>query len=255
MDGIDLEIAEGEFFTMLGPSGSGKTTTLRMIAGFEEPTAGTVELAGADVVGQPPYDRAVNTVFQDYALFPHMSVGENVSYGLRVARVPKDERARRRDEALGDGAALRLRRAQAERALRRTAPAGRARPGDRQPPQGAAARRAARRSRPEASRADADRAEDDPGRGGDHLRLRHPRPGRGADDERPDRRLQRGPDRAGEPAHRALRASAERLRRRLRRRLQPARARRRAVHDPPREDQDPRTRARRPTGSAPSPGG
>ncbi len=100
MRGIDLEIAEGEFFTMLGPSGSGKTTTLRMIAGFEEPTAGTVELAGADVVGMPPFDRAVNTVFQDYALFPHMSVGENVSYGLRVAKVPKDERERRRDEAL-----------------------------------------------------------------------------------------------------------------------------------------------------------
>ncbi len=100
VDQIDLEIAEGEFFTMLGPSGSGKTTTLRMIAGFEEPTSGTVELAGNDVVGLPPYDRAVNTVFQDYALFPHMTVGENVSYGLRVARVAKDERASRRDEAL-----------------------------------------------------------------------------------------------------------------------------------------------------------
>ena len=85
---------------MLGPSGSGKTTTLRMIAGFEQPTAGSVELAGADVVALPPYDRAVNTVFQDYALFPHMSVAENVSYGLRVARVPKDERTRRREEAL-----------------------------------------------------------------------------------------------------------------------------------------------------------
>ncbi len=100
VDRIDLEIAEGEFFTMLGPSGSGKTTTLRMIAGFEQPTAGVVELAGADVVGLPPFDRAVNTVFQDYALFPHMSVGDNVSYGLKVARVPKDERESRRDEAL-----------------------------------------------------------------------------------------------------------------------------------------------------------
>ena len=87
VDGIDLEIAEGEFFTMLGPSGSGKTTTLRMIAGFEEPTSGSVELAGVDVVGIPPYDRAVNTVFQDYALFPHMTVAENVEYGMRVARV------------------------------------------------------------------------------------------------------------------------------------------------------------------------
>jgi putative spermidine/putrescine transport system ATP-binding protein len=98
--GIDLEIEAGEFFTLLGPSGSGKTTTLRMIAGFEDPSGGTIELAGRDVSGVPPYDRAVNTVFQDYALFPHMTVGENVAYGLRVAGVSRAERARRRDEAL-----------------------------------------------------------------------------------------------------------------------------------------------------------
>ncbi|HSR94963.1 MAG TPA: ABC transporter ATP-binding protein [Solirubrobacterales bacterium] len=98
--GIDLEIAAGEFFTLLGPSGSGKTTTLRMIAGFEDPSGGAIELAGKDMAGVPPYDRAVNTVFQDYALFPHMTVGENVAYGLRVAGVAKAERARRRDEAL-----------------------------------------------------------------------------------------------------------------------------------------------------------
>jgi putative spermidine/putrescine transport system ATP-binding protein len=98
--GIDLEIAPGEFFTMLGPSGSGKTTTLRMIAGFEDPSSGAIELAGEDVSDVPPYDRAVNTVFQDYALFPHMSVGDNVAYGLKVARVDKAERAERRDEAL-----------------------------------------------------------------------------------------------------------------------------------------------------------
>ena len=98
--GIDLEVEPGEFFTMLGPSGSGKTTTLRMIAGFEDPSTGTIELGGEDVGGVPPYDRAVNTVFQDYALFPHMTVGENVAYGLRIAGVDKAERARRRDEAL-----------------------------------------------------------------------------------------------------------------------------------------------------------
>jgi putative spermidine/putrescine transport system ATP-binding protein len=98
--GIDLEVQRGEFFTFLGPSGSGKTTTLRMIAGFEDPSGGTLELAGEDVTGVPPYDRAVNTVFQDYALFPHMTVGENVAYGLKVARVDKSERAKRRDEAL-----------------------------------------------------------------------------------------------------------------------------------------------------------
>jgi putative spermidine/putrescine transport system ATP-binding protein len=85
---------------MLGPSGSGKTTTLRMIAGFEDPTSGTIELAGRNVSGIPPYDRAVNTVFQDYALFPHMTVGENVEYGLRVGGVSKAERAKRREEAL-----------------------------------------------------------------------------------------------------------------------------------------------------------
>jgi putative spermidine/putrescine transport system ATP-binding protein len=98
--GIDLEIGRGEFFTMLGPSGSGKTTTLRMIAGFELPDTGTIELAGRDVGELAPYDREVNTVFQDYALFPHMTVGENVEYGMRVKRVAKTERAKRRDEAL-----------------------------------------------------------------------------------------------------------------------------------------------------------
>jgi putative spermidine/putrescine transport system ATP-binding protein len=98
--GIDLEIARGEFFTLLGPSGSGKTTTLRMIAGFEEPDTGTVELAGRDVGSLPPYDREVNTVFQDYALFPHMTVAENVEYGMRVHKVSKPERRRRTREAL-----------------------------------------------------------------------------------------------------------------------------------------------------------
>jgi putative spermidine/putrescine transport system ATP-binding protein len=98
--GVDLEIAEGEFFTMLGPSGSGKTTLLRLIAGFERPDAGVVELAGTDVTRQPPYARDVNTVFQDYALFPHMNVLENVEYGLRVHRVPRAERRRRAEAAL-----------------------------------------------------------------------------------------------------------------------------------------------------------
>ena len=100
VDSIDLEVRRGEFFTMLGPSGSGKTTTLRMIAGFEEPNSGRVELAGKNVTGQPPYDRSVNTVFQDYALFPHMTVGDNVAYGLRVKGVGKEERRKRASEAL-----------------------------------------------------------------------------------------------------------------------------------------------------------
>ena len=100
VDSLDLEVKHGEFFTLLGPSGSGKTTTLRMIAGFEEPDSGRVELDGRDVTGEPPYDRSVNTVFQDYALFPHMNVGENVEYGLRVKGVGKEERRRRASEAL-----------------------------------------------------------------------------------------------------------------------------------------------------------
>ena len=100
VDGIDLEIPRGEFFTLLGPSGSGKTTTLRMIAGFELPTKGEVLLNGVDVSRLPPYQRDVNTVFQDYALFPHMSVGENVGYGLMVRKVGKSERRARVAEAL-----------------------------------------------------------------------------------------------------------------------------------------------------------
>jgi putative spermidine/putrescine transport system ATP-binding protein len=100
VESLDLEIADGEFFSMLGPSGSGKTTVLRMIAGFEAPTAGRVELGGRDVTGEPPFARDVNTVFQDYALFPHMSVQDNVEYGLRVKRVGKAERRRRAEEAL-----------------------------------------------------------------------------------------------------------------------------------------------------------
>jgi putative spermidine/putrescine transport system ATP-binding protein len=98
--GIDLEVASGEFFTLLGPSGSGKTTTLRMIAGFDEPDEGTVEIAGREMTGLPPYDREVNTVFQDYALFPHMTVGENVEYGMRVSKVGRAERRKRAAEAL-----------------------------------------------------------------------------------------------------------------------------------------------------------
>jgi putative spermidine/putrescine transport system ATP-binding protein len=97
---VDLEIAAGEFFTMLGPSGSGKTTTLRLIAGFERPDAGRIELQGNDVSQVPPYSRNVNTVFQDYALFPHMSVRENVEYGLRVKKVAREERRKRAEESL-----------------------------------------------------------------------------------------------------------------------------------------------------------
>lgn len=100
VDGIDLDIYEGEFITLLGPSGSGKTTVLRMIAGFEKPDSGTISLIGRDVTDLPPYERDVNTVFQDYALFPHMNVLENIEYGLRVKGNEKQDRRKRALAAL-----------------------------------------------------------------------------------------------------------------------------------------------------------
>jgi putative spermidine/putrescine transport system ATP-binding protein len=100
VDDVSFEIADGEFFSMLGPSGSGKTTCLRLIAGFEQPEAGEIALQGVNVQGVPPYERDVNTVFQDYALFPHMTVQQNVEYGLMIRKVAPDERRRRAAEML-----------------------------------------------------------------------------------------------------------------------------------------------------------
>jgi putative spermidine/putrescine transport system ATP-binding protein len=100
VDGVTLDVSPGEFFSLLGPSGSGKTTCLRMIAGFEQPTSGRILLGGRDVSDLPPFERDVNTVFQDYALFPHMTVAQNVGYGLMVRRIPTDQRTRRVAEAL-----------------------------------------------------------------------------------------------------------------------------------------------------------
>jgi spermidine/putrescine transport system ATP-binding protein len=100
VDGIDLSVYEGEFFSLLGPSGSGKTTTLRMIAGFERPTIGRVKLGGGDVTARPPYKRDVSTVFQNYALFPHMKVKDNVAYPLKMQGVPRKEVRRRVEEVL-----------------------------------------------------------------------------------------------------------------------------------------------------------
>ena len=100
VDDISLDIEAGEFITLLGPSGSGKTTVLRMIAGFEDPDSGTIHLNGAEITHLPPFDREVNTVFQDYALFPHMTVQDNVEYGLRTRKVPKAERAEQARQAI-----------------------------------------------------------------------------------------------------------------------------------------------------------
>src|SRR6188508_1729109 len=100
VESADLTVADGELFAILGPSGSGKTTVLRMIAGFEQPTAGTIRLGGVDVTALPARRRDVNTVFQEYALFPHMTVAQNVEYGMRVRGVARDERRRRTSDAL-----------------------------------------------------------------------------------------------------------------------------------------------------------
>jgi putative spermidine/putrescine transport system ATP-binding protein len=100
VDDVSFEVANGEFFSMLGPSGSGKTTCLRLIAGFEQPDEGHVAIHGENVEGVPPYERDVNTVFQDYALFPHMTVSENVEYGLMIRKVDRAERRRRSDQML-----------------------------------------------------------------------------------------------------------------------------------------------------------
>ena len=100
VDNVSLDIQDGEFFSMLGPSGSGKTTCLRLIAGFEQPTSGSIRLHGIEAAGLPPFERDVNTVFQDYALFPHMSVLENVAYGLMIKKVPRGERLKRANEML-----------------------------------------------------------------------------------------------------------------------------------------------------------
>src|SRR5215475_12428920 len=100
MDEVDLEIVPGEFFAMLGPSGSGKTTCLRLIAGFEQPSAGHIEIFGETAEGVPPYRRNVNTVFQDYALFPHLNVLDNVAFGLMVKGIGKPARLKAAEEAL-----------------------------------------------------------------------------------------------------------------------------------------------------------
>ena len=162
VDGISVEIPRGSFFAMLGPSGCGKTTTLRMIGGFEEPTEGRIFLGDQDVVGLPPYKRDVNTVFQSYALFPHMNIEDNVAFGLERKGVPKDQLKGRVAEMLELVGLSGLREAQAEAALRRPAAARRARARARQSPARAPARRAPRRARPQAPQEHADGAEADP---------------------------------------------------------------------------------------------
>ena len=216
----------GRFFALLGPSGCGKTTTLRMIGGFEDPSSGAIYLGDTDVVGLPPYKRDVNTVFQSYALFPHLSIFENVAFGMRRQGVRGTQLAgrvreilklvdlegmeKRKPRQLSGGQQQRVALARAlvnkPDVLLLDEPLGRA--------------------RPQAPQADAARAEDDPARRRDHVRPRHARPGGGDDDGGHDRGHEQGPDRAARPAGRALRAAENRLRRGLPRGLEPARGHR-----------------------------
>ena len=235
VDGISVEIPRGSFFALLGPSGCGKTTTLRMIGGFEEPTEGRIFLGDQDVVGLPPYKRDVNTVFQSYALFPHMTIEDNVAFGLERKGVPEGAAE---GKGRGDARARRphrLRQAQAQAALGRAAAARRTRPRAREPTTCPPSRRAVRRARPQAAKEHAAGAQADPAGGRDHVRPRHARPGGGDDDGRHDRGHERRQDRAARPAGGALRAPRDRVRRRVPRRLEsPAGHDRGLGRDPPR---------------------
>ena len=242
VDGVDLEIAADEFFTMLGPSGSGKTTCLRLIAGFERPDDGRVELGGDDVSGLPPHERDVNTVFQDYALFPHMSVGENVAYGLKVKKVGGDERRRRVAEALGmvrlggyeDRRPGQLSGGQRQRVALARALVNRPRVLLLDEPLGALDLKLRQQMQQELRTLQQEVRH--------HLRLRHARPGGGAHDERPPGGLQRRArsSRSARPPRST--STRQRVRGRVRGGLEHRRARRRALHDPPREGAHPRRR-------------
>ena len=214
VDALNLQVHPGEFLSLLGPSGCGKTTTLRMLAGFEDPDEGQIRISGSAVQGVPPHKRDVNTVFQNYALFPHMTVSENVAYGLRQKKVDRGEIGRRVGEALemvkmsklanrkpremsgGQQQRVALARALVNRPslLLLDEPLGRA--------------------GPQAPRGDADRAEAPPVAGRDHVHLRHARPGRGAVDERPDRRDAGRPGRATRRPRHDLRPPRHGVRRR-----------------------------------------
>ena len=224
VDDVSLAIEAGEFFTLLGPSGCGKTTLLRMIAGFDLPDGGRILLNGEDLADQPPEARPVRTVFQSYALFPHMTVEGNVAFPLQDGEDARRARSRRKvAEALEDVRLDGLRQALSARAFRRPEAARRDRARARHASDGAAARRAARRARREAARGDADRAHQPAEGGRHHVRLRDARPDRGAGAVAPHRGDEHGPRRAARRAVADLRLSAHALRRRLHRPLQPAR--------------------------------
>ena len=212
VDDLDLIVPQGSFFALLGPSGCGKTTTLRMVAGLEDPPRAPSRSATPTSRGSSRTRRPVNTVFQSYALFPHLSIADNVAFGLRRRA---EGRRRHGDRDAGARGAGRAAEAPSRPALGRPAAARRAGPGAHQPAQGAAPRRAAGSARPQAAPPDADRAQADPDRGRPHLRPRHPRPGGGHDHGRHGRGDERGPDRADGCARGALRGTRDHVRRQL----------------------------------------
>ena len=211
VDGIDLDVPGGEFFALLGPSGCGKTTTLRLVAGFEQPTDGRILLDGVDMARTPPHKRKVNTVFQSYALFPFLSVADNVAFGLRFQDVDKAEARRRVAEALAlvQLQGLERRRpAQLSGGQQQRVALARALVLE---PVGAAAGRAPGRPRRQAAQDPPGRAEGAPGGGRDHLRVRDPRPGGGPHHVGPPGRDGRRPHRAGRPPDRAVRGAGHHL--------------------------------------------
>ena len=184
VDDVSIEVADGEFLVLVGPSGCGKTTLLRIVAGLEEVTDGEVVIGDTLVTDMPPRDRDVAMVFQNYALYPHMTVAENLSIGLRLRRRPKTEVQRPRRRGRARPGARPAARAQAGGALGRPAPARRDGTGDGARAAGVPHGRAALEPRRQAARPDARRARPDPRPGEDDDALRHPRPGRGDDARR-----------------------------------------------------------------------
>ena len=213
---VTLDVADGEFVVLLGPSGCGKTTTLRVVAGFAEPTSGTVRLGARDITSLPPWKRNAGLVFQSYALFPHLTVAQNVAFGLEMRKVEPAEMSGRVADALRLVRLGASRRAPAAAAVRRPAAAGGAGPRARVPARRAAARRAALQSRCQAAPGGARRDPRAAEEARAHDRHGHPRPGGGPDDGRPAGGHERRRRAPGRHAAGPLRAPDRPLRGRLR---------------------------------------
>ena len=211
---VSLDIADGEFMILVGPSGCGKSTLLRMIVGLEDITTGDMIIGGKRVNDKAPRDRNLSMVFQNYALYPHLTVFENIAFPLRLRKTPGRRGAPPRHRGLRRPRAEGPPRAQAGQPLRRPAAARRDGPRDRPPGRGVPLRRAAVQPRRQAARPDAHRDLPAAAPARHHHRLRHPRPDRGHDARRPGLRAAEGQDPAGRLAARALRAAGQPVRRR-----------------------------------------